>query len=261
MAGHHQAALGGTVEIVLSVEHSGPAAACTGGPGIFGCYQASQFMTYFDSAIIATSTAAITKDPSAPSACTAKVIQSVGGTLRRYIGGCLDLAGAWLSYSGPVWHVPFTCVSPGAQTLTFVLIEDSHLRTFVNDAQDHQPAHVHDGLTITCVDLPASGDDDGDSCTNGAELGPNPGIGGDRDPLEPWDFYDVTEDAYIDLTDTLLILSHFGHGHDDDPLDTTLDRYSPDMLKPWRTAPSTDGVDIIDALASLKSFGHGCMMG
>ena len=263
--GHHQAAIGGTVEVVLSVEHAAGTQMCTGMPEVYGCYQTAQFVTYFDSAILSTSSAVVTKDPAAPAACTAKFIQDAGGTLRRYVGGCLDLSGANLAYSGPVWHVPFTCISPGAQTLTFVLwepgIPEGSVRTFVHDGGGFEPAHLHDGITITCVDLPAAGDDDGDGCTNSAELAPDPGAGGDRDPLEFWDYYDVTGDAFIDLGDTLLILAHFGHGHMDDAQDPLLDRDAPDPLKPWRSASAVDGVDLNDALANLKSYGHACMMG
>ena len=71
----------------------------------------------------------------------------------------------------------------------------------------------------------------------------------------------MTDDSYsaIDLGDTLLILSHFGHT-DEDPLDNLLDRYAPNPDKPWRTAESNDGfgIDLTDALTNLASFGHDC---
>ena len=92
------------------------------------------------------------------------------------------------------------------------------------------------------------------------ELGADPLLGGDRNPADPWDFYDVTGDRRIDLNDTLLILEHFGHAHDGDVLDPLLDRYAPDLAKPYRTASSTDGlgIDLTDALTNLASFGHDC---
>jgi hypothetical protein len=36
------------------------------------------------------------------------------------------------------------------------------------------------------------------------------------------------------------------------------DRSIPDPLKLWRTADANDGVDLRDALNSLRSFGHDC---
>jgi hypothetical protein len=86
-------------------------------------------------------------------------------------------------------------------------------------------------------------------------------LGGDRDPNDFWDFFDVTGDQVIDVSDVLLILSHFGHAHAFDATDPLLDRYGPDPTKPWRTAaalPATQGIDIGDALVNLQSFGHHC---
>jgi hypothetical protein len=36
-------------------------------------------------------------------------------------------------------------------------------------------------------------DTDGDGCTDGEELGSDPRLGGQRDPLNPYDFYDITD--------------------------------------------------------------------
>ena len=43
-----------------------------------------------------------------------------------------------------------------------------------------------DSVSITCLD-----DFDGDGCTNVQEVGPDPTLGGQRDPTNHWDFYDV----------------------------------------------------------------------
>jgi hypothetical protein len=102
-------------------------------------------------------------------------------------------------------------------------------------------------------------DTDGDGCTDYEETSTlNPTNGGDRDPNEPFDFFDVTDNKSIDLSDTLLVLQHFGHGAQQDALDDKLDRSIPDMAKPWRTAAAENGVDLADALANLRSFGHSC---
>jgi hypothetical protein len=85
-------------------------------------------------------------------------------------------------------------------------------------------------------------------------------LGGDRNPFDFWDFFDVTGDASINLKDALLILAHFGHGPNDDATDDLLDRYAPDPLKPYRTAAalSATGINLSDALLNLQSFGHSC---
>ena len=85
-----------------------------------------------------------------------------------------------------------------------------------------------------------------------------------RDPLDFWDFYDVTNDQSVsaDLSDTLLILQHFGHEYNggayQDEIDNLLDRYVPNSAEGWRTAEANDGIDLIDALANLGSFGDSC---
>ena len=115
-----------------------------------------------------------------------------------------------------------------------------------------------------CIDTDADGicnsvdaDDDNDGCTDVQESGSDPNFGGDRDPLNRWDFYDVTGNKTINLDDTLDILSYFG-----DPgvsaAGDLRDRYIPDQTKPWRSAAANDGVGLSDVLANLRSFGHSC---
>jgi hypothetical protein len=105
---------------------------------------------------------------------------------------------------------------------------------------------------------PALADSDGDGCRDGAELWNRETGGGWRNPIAAYDFYDVTGDRAIDLRDTLLILGHFGHGANTDPLDDLLDRHIPQAWEPWRTAAEGNGVDLVDAINNLRSFGHAC---
>ena len=100
-------------------------------------------------------------------------------------------------------------------------------------------------------------DDDNDGCTDVEELAADHNLGGQRSPVEHFDFYDVTGDKGVDLSDTLLILAHFGDGPNDDALDNELDRAigGPGF---WNTIASDTGVDLVDALANLRSFGDDC---
>jgi hypothetical protein len=104
-------------------------------------------------------------------------------------------------------------------------------------------------------------DTDGDGCTEGREAGGNAQAGGDRDPLNYWDFFDVTGDRAIDLQDALAILDRFGAKLGDPGYDASYDRYVPDPSKPYRTAQTAGqhvGIDLEDALVNLQSFGHSC---
>jgi hypothetical protein len=106
---------------------------------------------------------------------------------------------------------------------------------------------------------PHNPDTDGDGCVDGREvLYSNPTLGGLRDPLNFWDFFDVTGDRFIDLSDALDILSYFGNPGLPGTLGDLRDRSIPDPAKPWRTADSDDGVDLTDALNNLMSFGDDC---
>jgi hypothetical protein len=100
-------------------------------------------------------------------------------------------------------------------------------------------------------------DTDGDGCSDTEELGPDPNKGGDRDPNNFWDFFELTGNKAIDLSDTLEVLDYFG-APGTSPVGNLRDRFIPDSDKPWRTDEGNNGVDLNDALANLKSFGHSC---
>ncbi len=100
-------------------------------------------------------------------------------------------------------------------------------------------------------------DTDGDGCTDGSELGPNQLLGGQRSPLHFWDFFDVTGDQAIDLSDTLDILGYFGDAGTS-PAGNLRDRDNMLSPQPWQTYEVNDGVDLTDALVNLQSFGHDC---
>jgi hypothetical protein len=115
--------------------------------------------------------------------------------------------------------------------------------------------------TPTPTPTPISVDSDGDGCADARELGPLPILGGDRDPQQYWDFFDVTGDRAIDLADTLAILDKFGLLPGQNGYDADLDRQAENPLKPWRTSAATGGqagIDLQDALLNLQSFGHNC---
>jgi len=137
----------------------------------------------------------------------------------------------------------------------------NYAREYYDNTYDSNAATlvtVTEGATTSGTNFALALDTDDDGCADVQEAGFDPLFGGDRDPLDPWDFYDVDGTKSVTLSDTLLILEHFGHAHNTDALDPSLDRYVPDSLKPWRTAAATGGVNLQDALANLLSFGHSC---
>jgi hypothetical protein len=99
------------------------------------------------------------------------------------------------------------------------------------------------------------GDSDGDGCPDARELTDYAPRGGDRNPYDPWDYFDVTDDASIDVADVVRILAHFGEAPT--PENAQYDREA-DPIKRHQTAFAGNGVDIDDAVLNLQSFGHAC---
>ena len=114
--------------------------------------------------------------------------------------------------------------------------------------------------------LTGNGDTDGDGCSDERENGPNPLLGGQRNYLNPWDFYDVLgpgatlpTDGVIDLpNDVLGVIQHFSPTGAA-PYDVQFDRGPQIGTNAWNmTAP--DGViDLAnDVLGVILQFNHRC---
>ena len=147
--------------------------------------------------------------------------------------------------------ITFQCKSPGssALTLTLVIFADATIG-------DPQPmsANVVNGK-VDCGSPVGAADSDGDGCTDLQELGLNEQLGGQRDPNNPWDFYDTNGDGVIDLPNDILgVLFAFG------AYDVIYDRGPSAGPDPWNmTAP--DGIIDLpnDILGVIMQFGHSCV--
>lgn len=126
-------------------------------------------------------------------------------------------------------------------------------------------------------------DTDGDGCADVEESGPTPSLGGDRDPANPWDFYDVPVPALIvnpagtrdkaigTTTDVTALLKYVGLTTSQLAYYVDLDgngqwdglQYdrtrSADPAKPWRSGPPDGGIGITsDVIAMNAQVGHSC---
>ena len=180
--------------------------------------------------------------------------------------------------SGVVARVTFL---PGAQAdVSTELIVSTILADLPGNAQPH----IAQGATVTVLDPLADTDEDG--CSNSEELGPNPDLGGQRDPQNPWDFYDVpvpshyasggggTRDKAIGMTtDMVALLTYVGsiNTGSDPRYNVDLDhdgvqdgieydrRTSAYPSQPWRSGPPDGGIGITtDVVAMIKQGGHSC---
>jgi hypothetical protein len=141
-------------------------------------------------------------------------------------------------------------VSPGAMTVTVTLDHLSEYALF--DCATGLTNFDGDALSDAC-----DTDDDNDSCSDVEEQGPDEAFGGLRNPLNPWDFFDVTADGLVDFSDSLDVLSYFG---DAGAAATPGDLRDRDVGGPngWNLVESNTGVDFTDVLNTLLSFGHSC---
>ena len=129
--------------------------------------------------------------------------------------------------------------------------------------------------TITLTPTPTdtatpSPDTDGDGCTDLQEMGPQARIGGQRDYLNPHDFYDAAgsplppqngaPDGMIDLPNDILgVIQH--HPAGDLGYDIQFDRGSWTGPNSWNDTQGPDGaIDLPnDILGVILQFGHRCV--
>jgi hypothetical protein len=110
-------------------------------------------------------------------------------------------------------------------------------------------------------------DDDNDGCTDEQELGLNELTGGRRDPLNPYDFYDVDGNKQIDLfIDIFTVAYAYGDDADDtgpgepDGYDASLDRSAaPIGMDVWDMGAPDGTIDLfIDIFGVAFQYGHHC---
>ena len=106
---------------------------------------------------------------------------------------------------------------------------------------------------------PDPGDTDGDGCSDKRENGSDETLGGLRDYLNPWDWYDVNQDGIIDLfTDILGVIGHYSLDGSP-PYDVIYDRGASAGPNAWNmTAP--DGIidlftDILGVISQYSLTG------
>jgi len=193
--------------------------------------------------------------------------------------------------SGVLATITFAPVSVGTTDLQF---QDTLLPEIWGD-----PAvpHTTELGSVTVGDY-GNGDSDGDGCADIEEVGDDPFLGGDRNPSDPWDFYDVTVPAMPDPTpngardkavamdDVLAVLFYVGtyngdgglpgpngvaydsdKGVDTDgdtvadiPPDGVPDGLPYDRTASWPFSGAPDGaIALDDVLAALGQASHGCV--
>lgn len=111
------------------------------------------------------------------------------------------------------------------------------------------------GGCVTPLALP--GDNDGDGCSDIREQGGDPMMGGRRDFLNTWDWWDPTGDHFDRIDDVLAVAAHYGKDAGQPGYDAKYDRtyLGPN---PWNLGPPNGQVRIDDILTSARQYGAAC---
>ncbi len=109
-------------------------------------------------------------------------------------------------------------------------------------------------------------DTDDDGCQDGAEVGNDETLGGLRDPLNPWDFYDVAganlgpPDQQVDLfNDIVSVIDHYAPVGNEPEYDAFFDRGPSAGPNAWNMTAPDDKIDLFnDIVGVINQFGHDC---
>jgi hypothetical protein len=183
------------------------------------------------------------------------------------------------TYTGPALALSMTCGGTNSTNVMMLLpynaatnSDGSGFRQSLTDGNQSIPAKATP-LTVTCDSLAPTptptGDTDGDGCTDSQENGSNEELGGRRNYVNPWDFYDVDGNMQIDLFfDIYAVAFAFGQGPGDPGYSMAKDRSPPPP--PWEEPDATkrevwdmdapDGIiDLfVDVFGVAFQYGHHC---
>jgi subtilisin family serine protease len=123
-----------------------------------------------------------------------------------------------------------------------------------------------DARVALLIDLAA--DEDGDGCPNGKEFGPDERDGGRRNPLNPWDYFNPTQDGQNRVDDILAAVKQFNVNQylpsPPSPPQTANPDYtaatdrSPGGPNVWNLGPPDGEQRLDDILAAVGQYGHYC---
>ncbi len=106
--------------------------------------------------------------------------------------------------------------------------------------------------------LPPPGDSDGDGCPDADESGPDEKLGGRRNFLNSWDYFNPTNDGKNRVDDILAVVDHYfiregEPGYEDG-------KYDRSYLGPndWNLGPPDGQVLVDDVLYAVESYFHDC---
>jgi subtilisin family serine protease/glucose/arabinose dehydrogenase len=135
----------------------------------------------------------------------------------------------------------------------------------VDDLHDNNPAtnRTRPRIDARVALLPDGEDSDGDGCKNVEEYGANAALGGGRNPLNPYDFYDVNGDGTVNLLEDILTVINAAGPSTGPNYDAALDRSAAlPGTDPWDLGPPDGEITVaVDVLGVVMQYGHSCAAG
>lgn len=101
-------------------------------------------------------------------------------------------------------------------------------------------------------------DTDGDGCKDAWELGPDAAYGGQRNPINPWDYFNPTGDRQNRVDDIALVASLYGKAVGMPGYTTRADRGQQIGSHAWELAPPDGRITVSDIIAAAQQFHHDC---
>jgi len=200
-------------------------------------------------------------------------------TYNRYTFSCkkVPVFSRQLSnYNGALANVFFTCNGGPAQIDIIATTGGGSLYSkpgtvnpvsiFLN-SQTKGNQQVADSVRINCEPVPlpsAFGDTDGDGCSDQREIGTNQLLGGRRNYLNRYDFYDVSgpggkPDGVIDLSNDILSLAQRISSIGSPQYSAFFDRGPSTGPNAWNMTAPDGAIDLAnDLLGAISQHGHRC---
>ena len=167
-------------------------------------------------------------------------------------------------FAGELFAFSFACTStPSSTEVRLLPYLDPVATTFgalYSEPGGAQVIPEVGSLDINCVDWAATGDTDGDGCVDIREFGTDETLGGLRNPLNEWDYYDINGDLIIDLSNDIFdVIQHYAPTGTEPEYDVAFDRGPSTGPGVWSmTAP--DGVIDLsnDIFGVIQQYLHSC---
>jgi len=171
------------------------------------------------------------------------------------------------TYTGALANVTFVCKQAGTAQIDLVGGPTSFYSRLPIGGQpmlvylkglSKGGKEVGDYLLVSCMSKRAApADTDGDGCTDQQENGPDEYLGGRRNFLNRWDYFNPTRDKQNRIDDILAVVDHYAHDVGDPLYDFQSDRtfWGPNR---WNLGPPDGKIRVDDILEAIGQYHHDC---